>query len=143
MKQRLEAGAASLATAGSAKSRRATRPTRVESTIVRERPAARASGTALPSRAVGTHWTFLTNHSLVLILLAKDATLVQREVALSIGITERAVQRVIADLEAAGIIERERVGRRNRYRIRKSQPLRHAIESHRTIGQLLTLMNGE
>jgi len=87
------------------------------------------------------HWTFLTNHSHVLVLLARNPTIVLREVALQIGITERAVQRIIADLEAGEIIEREKVGRQNHYRIRTNQPLRHPIESHRTIGELLALLN--
>jgi DNA-binding Lrp family transcriptional regulator len=66
---------------------------------------------------------------------------VLREVALQVGITERAVQRIISDLETGGVIEREKVGRQNRYRIRGNQPLRHSIESRRTIGELLALIN--
>jgi hypothetical protein len=97
---------------------------------------------AVPSDATGTRWTFLTNHSHVLVLLSRNPSLVLREVALRIGITERAVQRIIADLESGGIIEREKVGRQNHYRIRADQPLRHANESRRTIGELLTLING-
>ena len=86
-------------------------------------------------------WTFLTNHSHVLILLSRDPTVVLREVALQVGITERAVQKIIADLEAGGIIEREKVGRQNHYRIRADKSLRHPIEAHRTIAQLLALIN--
>lgn len=67
--------------------------------------------------------------------------MVLREVALQVGITERAVQRIIADLEAGGVIEREKIGRQNHYEIRAAQPLRHPIESHRTIGELLALLN--
>jgi len=67
--------------------------------------------------------------------------MVLREVATQVGITERAVQRIIADLEAAGVIEREKVGRQNHYRIRPNQPLRHPIEAHRKIGDLLDLIN--
>jgi predicted transcriptional regulator len=85
-------------------------------------------------------WTFLTNHAHVLILLSQDSTLVLREVALRIGITERAVQRIIADLELDGFIEREKVGRRNQYRILGKRPLRHPIESHRSIGDLIALI---
>lgn len=85
-------------------------------------------------------WTFLTNHAHVLILLSLDSSLVLREVALRIGITERAVQRIIADLEQDGFIERERVGRKNQYRIQAKRPLRHPIESHRSIGDLITLI---
>ncbi|MGB0739976.1 MAG: helix-turn-helix transcriptional regulator [Planctomycetaceae bacterium] len=63
-----------------------------------------------------------------------------REVALQVGITERAVQRIVQDLEEAQVIERERIGRRNRYRVHHDRALRHPIESHRTIGQLLRLV---
>ena len=91
----------------------------------------------------GHHWTFLTNHSHVLVLLSRNPSLVLREVALRVGITERAVQRIIADLESGGVIEREKVGRQNHYRICLDQPLRHPIEAHRTIGDLLELLNGK
>ena len=85
-------------------------------------------------------WTFLTNHAHVLILLSQDSSLVLREVALRIGITERAVQRIIADLEQDGFIEREKVGRKNQYRILSKRPLRHPVESHRSIGDLIALI---
>ncbi len=85
-------------------------------------------------------WTFLTNHSHVLILLAQDQSVVLREVANRIGITERAVQRIIADLETGGFIEREKIGRQNHYKILIKKPLRHPIESHRTIGDLIELI---
>ncbi len=68
--------------------------------------------------------------------------MVLREVALRVGITERAVQRIIADLETAGVIEREKIGRQNRYRIQGNQPLRHPIDAHCTVGELLALING-
>jgi len=85
-------------------------------------------------------WTFLTNHAHVLILLSQNQSIVLREVALAIGITERAVQRIIADLEGDGFIEREKIGRKNHYQIITKQPLRHPIESHRTIGELLAMI---
>jgi hypothetical protein len=99
-----------------------------------------AAAKAPSAEAASSHWTFLTNHAHVLVLLARNASLVLREVALQVGITERAVQRIIADLEAGGVIEREKIGRQNHYRIRTNQPLRHPIESHRTIGELLALL---
>jgi DNA-binding Lrp family transcriptional regulator len=67
--------------------------------------------------------------------------MVLREVAALVGITERAVQRIIADLEEDGYIEREKVGRQNHYRILVDQPLRHPIESHRTIQHLVQLID--
>jgi predicted ArsR family transcriptional regulator len=87
-----------------------------------------------------SRWTFLTNHAHVMILLSQHPQMVLREVAGHVGITERAVQRIIADLEAAGYIEVEKVGRQNRYRILESRALRHPIEAHHTIGDLLEMV---
>jgi DNA-binding MarR family transcriptional regulator len=89
----------------------------------------------------GGQWTFLTNHAHVLILLAQNPSIVLRKVAEFVRITERAVQKIIADLEEAGFIEREKVGRQNRYRIRREQRLRHTVEGHRTIGDLLRIVD--
>ena len=86
-------------------------------------------------------WTFLTNHAHVLAMLHSDPEIVLREVAVEVGITERAVQRIIHDLEEDGFIEKERIGRQNRYRVITRRPLRHPIESHRKIGDLLSLIN--
>ena len=85
-------------------------------------------------------WTFLSNHAHVLICLAQNPELRMRDIAEQVGVTERAVQRIIADLEAAGILTRERDGRRNRYEIHEDRPLRHAIEAHCTVGMLLALI---
>lgn len=87
-----------------------------------------------------SRWTFLSNHAHVLILLALDSSLVLREVAARVGITERAVQRIIADLEEEGFIERRKVGRQNTYHIHRDRALRHPIEAHRRIGDLLDLI---
>lgn len=92
------------------------------------------------NRDVGHRWTFLTNHSHVLILLARNPDMILREVANQIGITERAVQRITQELEEGGFIEREKVGRKNHYRILTNVPLRHPIESHKKIGDLLDLI---
>ncbi len=82
-------------------------------------------------------WTFLTNHAHVLVALSRDPTMRLRDVAILVGITERAVQGIISDLEAAGVVIRERDGRRNRYQLRLDQPLRHPLENHHTIAQLI------
>lgn len=87
-----------------------------------------------------SEWTFLTNYAHVLICLLKYPEMVLREVAQTVGITERATQRIIADLEESGVLAREKVGRRNRYQIQKKSPLRHPLESHCTIGDLLSLI---
>jgi predicted transcriptional regulator len=86
-------------------------------------------------------WTFLTNHAHVLIVLRAQPEMVLREVAHQVGITERAVQRIIQDLETAGFIRRQKIGRQNQYEVLADQPLRHPIEAHRTIGDLLRLIN--
>ena len=85
-------------------------------------------------------WTFLSNHTHVLLCLAIDAEQRVRDVAKSVGLTERAVQRILSDLEEAGMISRERVGRRNRYTLELDSPLRHPLEAHHTVGELLGLL---
>lgn len=85
-------------------------------------------------------WTFLSNHTHVLVCLAADGDLTLREVAARVGVTERAVQRIVADLELAGVLERTRDGRRNTYRIDATVPLRHPLESHCRIGNLLAMV---
>jgi DNA-binding MarR family transcriptional regulator len=91
---------------------------------------------AAPAR----HWTFLSNHAHVLICLALDPDSRLRDVAASVGITERAVQKIVGDLEEAGVIVRERSGRRNSYRVDVSVPLRHPLEAHRSVAALLALV---
>ena len=85
-------------------------------------------------------WTFLSNHAHVLLLIAKDPEIRLRDVANRVGITERAVQRIVADLEADRYLERERQGRRNRYKVHPDLPLRHPIEAHRRIANLIALV---
>ena len=85
-------------------------------------------------------WTFLTNHAHVFICLAANPEARLREIASAVGITERAVHRILTELEEAGYIEREREGRRNHYRLDRKLPLRHPLEAHRTIGALLDLL---
>jgi DNA-binding MarR family transcriptional regulator len=87
-------------------------------------------------------WTFLTDHAHVLISLADDPTLRIRDLAARVGITERAIQRIIADLEEAGYLTHERDGRRNLYRVRPNRPLRHPVEAHQTVATLLGALRG-
>ena len=82
-------------------------------------------------------FTYLSNHTHVLVCLAGDPEMRLRDIADQVDITERAVQRIIVDLEAAGVLQREREGRRNRYFIEKSARLRHPLEAHCTVGGLL------
>ncbi|MGL4398634.1 MAG: helix-turn-helix transcriptional regulator [Luteolibacter sp.] len=89
------------------------------------------------SRPAPTGWTFFTNHAHVLVCLAGDPEMRLRDVGLQVGITERAVQKIVAELEAGGVLERERQGRRNVYRILGELPLRHPVESHCTVDGLV------
>lgn len=84
-------------------------------------------------------WTFLTNHAHVLLAIARDPTARLRDIADTIGITERAAQAIVSDLEAAGYVHRERVGRRNRYTVNPAGRFRHPAEADRRIGDLLAL----
>ena len=86
-------------------------------------------------------WTFLTNHSHVLLCLAHDDSLRVRDLADQVGITERAVLKIIAELEAGGVLGRERDGRRNRYQIQHDVALRHGLEAHRTVGDLIAAVH--
>lgn len=88
----------------------------------------------------GGSWTFLTHHAHVLLCLAMDPAARMRNVAEMVGITERAVQKIVADLEEGGYLTRSRNGRRNRYVLHPHQPLRHPIERHWTVDSLLALM---
>ena len=97
----------------------------------------KALPSATPAGTPGGGWTFLTNHAHVLIALAKDPELRLRDVATSVGITERAVQKIVAELEAGGVLSREREGRRNHYQINRSVRLRHPVEAHRQVGHIL------
>jgi DNA-binding Lrp family transcriptional regulator len=92
---------------------------------------------------VAPSWTFLTNHAHVLLCLAKDPEARLRDVAELVGITERAVLRIVSELEEGKYLARERVGRRNHYRVRHDVPLRHPIERHRTIAALLSLIDDD
>lgn len=87
-------------------------------------------------------WTFLTNHAHVLLCIAKDPEVRLRDVATTVGITERAVQRIVTELEEGGYLTRERDGRRNRYEVARALPLRHPLEAHRKVSALLALVEG-
>ena len=92
-----------------------------------------------PAPSSQASWTFLTNHAHVLICIARDPEIRVRDLADLVGITERAVMRIVGELEESGYLERQRDGRRNRYRIRDNLPLRHSIERHRSVAALLAL----
>ncbi len=102
-------------------------------------PAAQA-----PDRASGVEggpgphgWTFLTNHAHVLVCLAADPGLRVRDIATRVGITERAVVRILGDLVDAGYVVRRRTGRRNEYALRLDLPMRHPVEATTAVGALI------
>ena len=95
--------------------------------------------TASPESNGDGSWTFLSNHTHVLVCLARDPDARLRDLAERVGITERGVFRVVSELERAGIIRRIREGRRNRYEIDPSAPLRHQVEAAQTVGGVLGL----
>ena len=85
-------------------------------------------------------WTFLTNHSHVLFCLSREPDITLREVALQVGVTERAVQKIVSELEEEGYLSREKVGRKNRYTLDLSKNLRHELENHKTIACILKVL---
>jgi DNA-binding MarR family transcriptional regulator len=86
-------------------------------------------------------WTFLTNHLHVLLCIHNDPLIRQRDIAALVGITERATQKIVSELEEAGYVVRERVGRRNRYVVNTEARLRHPLEAGHTVGQLLEVLD--
>ena len=82
-------------------------------------------------------WTFLTNHAQVLLCLAEVPDIRLRDVAERIGITERATQRILAELVESGYVKVERVGRRNRYTVDRQHAMRHSAQLGHEIGALL------
>ena len=88
-------------------------------------------------------WTFFTNHTQVLLCIARDPAVRLRDVADQVGVTERAVQRIVADLVEAGFVERRRVGLRNEYVVNREGAMRHPAQIGREIGDLLDLMELE
>ncbi len=85
-------------------------------------------------------WTFLTNHAHVLVCLARSSSMRMREIAEAVGVTERAVQHIVGELDAAGYIDRVRDGRRNVYRVHMDKSLRHPLEGHRKLAGLVSFI---
>jgi predicted ArsR family transcriptional regulator len=85
-------------------------------------------------------WGFLTNHALVLTIVSQQPQSTGLEIAQAVGITERAARKIIADLQEAGYIEAERVGRRNRYHVHLHRPLGRFGARELTVGDLLLLL---
>ncbi|MCV7076536.1 helix-turn-helix transcriptional regulator [Mycobacterium szulgai] len=88
----------------------------------------------------GSGWTFLTNHAHVLLCLAEGEAYTARELAARVGITERAVQAILADLTESGYLRKSKVGRRNVYGVNLRGRLRHPVESKHTVGDLIAAL---
>jgi DNA-binding transcriptional regulator PaaX len=94
---------------------------------------------AVSARPAGSGWTFLTNHGHVIITLSRQPDARVRDIAATVGITERATQAILTDLERGGYVTRTRVGRRNTYQLHADRPLRHPAEADHEIGDLVNL----
>jgi hypothetical protein len=101
-----------------------------------------SGGSDVPARVPepARDWTFLTNHARVLLCIAADPDVRLRDVAATVGITERAAQHIVQQLEVSGYLERERVGRRNRYHLHAELPLRHPMDREHQVGELLAVL---
>ena len=97
----------------------------------------------MPNNNKFDEWTFFSNNAHVLVCLTHTPQPTTREMASLVGITERAVQRIVKKLVEAGVLKIEKVGRRNRYELDLNQRLRHPLESHRTIGEFIRLIESQ
>ncbi len=88
-------------------------------------------------------WTFLTNYTHVLLVIAEEPDIRLRDVAERVGITERGAQRIVRELANEGYLQTERVGRRNRYAVMGDHPLRHPMEQHHSVGELIELLRSD
>jgi predicted transcriptional regulator len=84
-------------------------------------------------------WHFITNHGAVLVLIAQRRQITAREIAAALGLTERPVRRIIAELEAAGYLHKQRVGRVNQYEVTLDLPLRQSVHREVAVGDLLQI----
>lgn len=97
----------------------------------------RSGGVAVDS---SPGWTFLTNHAHVLWCIYREPEIRLRDIARQVGITERMVHRIVSELVEGGFLAVEKQGRRNFYQLRVDRPLRHPLEAHCQVGQLLKLL---
>lgn len=86
-------------------------------------------------------WTFVTNHTQVLLSIARDGDIRMRDIAEGVGITERAAQRIVSELIEAGYVSRERRGRRNHYSVNPDLKMRHPAQRDQDVGGLLGLLH--
>lgn len=94
----------------------------------------------LQGGGIVSHWTFLTNHALVLSWISKHPRITALEISHQVGITERATRKIISDLTAEGYLEKTKEGRRIKYEINTEMPLRHEKQQDMDIGEFLEAM---
>jgi Mn-dependent DtxR family transcriptional regulator len=92
------------------------------------------------SEDVARRWRFVTNYAHVLVLIAADPTARLRDLAQTLGITERTAAQLVSDLERAGYLTKTRNGRRNQYEVHDELPLRHPLHRHHTVGELIRFL---
>jgi hypothetical protein len=98
------------------------------------------NGSASRRHDAASRWTFVTNHFLVLTCVAGNPDLRVRDIAALVGITERATQAILSDLAGEGYVERIRIGRRNRYKVRRNMRFRHPVVKETTVGEILDIV---
>jgi len=111
-------------------------------TVVKRFMPAKTESQPVIEQPQAASWTFLSNHAHVLLCIASHEDIRLRDVATHIGITERAVQRIVADLEQEGYLLRTKNGRRNQYQLYREESLKHPLESHRVLEDILSLADG-
>ena len=89
------------------------------------------------------HWSLLTAHAEVLFCIARNPDTRVREIAETVGISERGAHQIVADLVGAGYVRRARIGRRNRYAIESKTALKHTCVRHRRVGSIIALLEPE
>ena len=91
----------------------------------------------------GDHvWTFVTNYAHALACIAADPNARLRDIAETVGVTERTAAQLVKDLEQAGYLTKTRNGRRNQYEVHDELPLRHPMHRHHTVGELIRFLQG-
>jgi MarR family len=91
---------------------------------------------------MAANWSFLTSHARVLLCIARDPGVRLRDIAASVGITERSAHGIVTDLAEAGYIVKQKNGRRNRYQVQAHLPLPEPTSRERTVGEVLALLAG-
>jgi len=87
-------------------------------------------------------WRFVTNYAHVLVCIAADPSARLRDIAETVGVTERTASQLVRDLERAGYVTKTRAGRRNQYEVHDELPLRHPLHRHHTVGELIRFLKG-